>query len=46
MSTELKEDDLLAIQYQTLMSIKNVDNENVTFLVLKTPNSNEIKKRA
>lgn len=43
-STTLKEGDLVAVEYQTPMSIKNIGNENATFLVIKTPNPTEMEK--
>ncbi|WP_041081032.1 cupin domain-containing protein [Thermotoga profunda] len=44
MTAKLKEGDLLPIEYQTPMSIKNNGDENATFLVIKTPNPSEMEK--
>jgi len=38
----LKEGDLLRVEYQTPMSIKNTGDADATFLVIKTPNPSEI----
>lgn len=43
-TTTLKEGDLFAIGYQTPMSIRNVSDQNATFLVIKTPNPSEMTK--
>lgn len=43
MTVKLKEGDLLPVEYQAPMSIKNNSDENATFLVIKTPNPSEMK---
>jgi len=40
----LKEGDLLAVDYQTRMTIRNSGAGDAMFLVLKTPNPSEIPK--
>ncbi|HOJ88904.1 MAG TPA: hypothetical protein PLP64_09035 [Pseudothermotoga sp.] len=42
-SKRLQEGDIQPVQYQALMSIKNDGTENSTFLVIKTPNPNQIQ---
>jgi len=39
---QVKEGDLLPVDYQTPMTIKNTGNDDVTFLVFKTPNPSEM----
>ncbi|MCK9266802.1 hypothetical protein M0P98_08045 [bacterium] len=41
----LVEGDLLPVAFETSMLIKNIGNENTTFLVLKTPNPLEMLKK-
>lgn len=42
---QVREGDLLPVEYQTTMTIKNTGNENATVLVLKTPNPSEMQKK-
>jgi len=42
---EVKEGALLPVAYQTSMIIKNVGDDNATFLVFKTPNPSEMQKQ-
>lgn len=39
----LKSGDLLAIAYQTRMTIKNTSDDSAMFLVLKTPNPSQMQ---
>jgi len=42
---QVKEGDLLPVDYQTPMTIKNTGSNNATFLVIKTPNPSEMQNK-
>ncbi|MCI0469862.1 MAG: cupin domain-containing protein [Nitrospirae bacterium] len=39
----VKEGDLVPVAYKTPMNIRNASHEDATFLVIKTPNPNQMK---